>query len=187
MALTLRNIVIASLGEHFQSLIDSGIIINSQLITKAVNSSTKEIEKTAVLNKLDGILEREVDWGLFIKVGEDQYKIGPDENEKPTFDGTTGELTPDPNDVNKQLIKINKQLTEVNKQLVDIKKQFSEIMPSSLFKLDFEKLSTSQLDYLQKKLDSIRKSKCLYFYYVRLRYFKKTCGSVVHIYFDKGV
>ena len=100
-ALTLRNIVIENLGEHFQLFIDSGMIINSQLITKAVNSSTKAIEKPAVLNHLDRILEREVDLGLFIKVGEDQYKIGPDENEKPTFDGTSGELTPDPIDVNK--------------------------------------------------------------------------------------
>ena len=160
---TLRAIVVEGFGAHSKSIIDSGVIITTQLITKSVENSTAEIEKQAVVKNLDQILEREVELGCFVKVGEDQYKIGDVELLKSSFDEKTGELTPDPTDVNKQLIKVNKQLMNLTEQLVDVNKQLEDIKKSqkesSVFNLDVEKLTSSQRDHLQKKLNEVRRKK----------------------------
>ena len=59
----------------------------------------------------------------------------------------------------KQLMNLTEQLVDVNKQLEDIKRSQKE---SSVFNLDVEKLTNSQRDHLQKKLNEVRRKKRKY-------------------------
>jgi hypothetical protein len=73
--LTLRTLVIEMLGDSAAASIESGITVTTQFIAKAVEATSRNIYRAAVIGNLDLILAKEVESGCFIKVGEDQYRI----------------------------------------------------------------------------------------------------------------
>uniref|UniRef100_A0A0K2V691 Atherinlike [Aplysia californica] n=1 Tax=Lepeophtheirus salmonis TaxID=72036 RepID=A0A0K2V691_LEPSM len=75
--ITLRTLVCDYMGDLSSSGIPIGDEIDIKFIGRSVNASRRPINSRAVLANLENILEKEIQAGHFIKIGDDLYVMQP--------------------------------------------------------------------------------------------------------------
>ena len=72
--ISLRTLVNDILGD---SAGNRGVTITTKFISKAIESTHRNINRATILGNLDLILEKEVQAGHFSKIGPDTYAVPP--------------------------------------------------------------------------------------------------------------
>ena len=77
MQVTLRTLVLDLLAESGVTIIEPTTTITTKFICSAVERTTRQINKPAILSNLGMLLSKEVECGNFSKVGEEMYRLPP--------------------------------------------------------------------------------------------------------------